>query len=197
MPYGDVIPAESRGFFYRWRWPIVGVAVTVPALVFALLATSRPQVVVYPTTDFARLPVSASTPPTPAAPISCVSVRRVNGTPKLVDEVCGSPASTFRVIGRVRDVARCVHDADITYSSSSGAVCLDYDWAADQCLLITSDAVSKVDCTKRGAVRPEMAIIGAVDVTYCREGGIAHPVRHFTVCTLAGKKNCQGRTSGT
>ena len=81
-----------------------------------------------------------------------------------------------------------MRDADLIYSSSSGAVCLDYDWAADQSLQITNDAVSKVNCADRGAMLPEVAIIGAVDVTYCREGGIAHSVRHFTVCTRRGQK---------
>ncbi len=105
-------------------------------------------------------------------------------------------ASTFRVIARVGNVSQCVRDADLTYSSSSGAVCLDYDWAPNQCLQITDAAVSKVNCADRGAVLPDVAIIGDADLTYCREGGIAHSVRHFTVCTLAGDKNCKGRTHG-
>jgi hypothetical protein len=193
-------PSARRGFFSRWRWPIALAAVTIAALVFAVMGPGGPQVVVYPTTDFARLPVSATTL-TLAAPASCVSISHVNGSLKLVDEACGSPASTFRVIARVADVSQCVHDADLTYSWSSGpksgAVCLDYDWVADQCLQITGESVSRVNCADRGAVRPQLAIIGAVDVSYCREGGIAHRVRHFTVCTLAGDKNCKGRTHGT
>jgi len=152
--------------------------------------------VVYPTTDFAHLPVSATTSTRQASTASCVSIRRVNGSTSLVDEACGSPASTFRVIGRADSVAQCVRDADLTYAAATGAVCLDYDWAADQCFQITDDAVAKRSCVGRGVVRPEMAIVGAVDVTYCREGGIAHPVRHFTVCTVAGDKNCKGRTHG-
>lgn len=195
MHFGHVIPSERRPLFYRWSWLVVLIAVTVTALVFVWLGAERPQVVVYPTTDFARLPISAST--TPAVPTSCVAVQQINGSPKLVDEACGSPASTFRVIGRVGNASQCVHDADLTYSSPSGAVCLDYDWVADQCLQIANDAVSKVNCADRGAVRPEMAIIGALDVSYCREGGIAHSVRHFTICTLAGNKNCTGRANGT
>jgi len=196
MRVGHVIPNEDNGFFSRWRWPIALGALTVTALVIAGLGAFKPQVVVYPTTDFARLPISATTFTTPTAPMACVSVRHVNGSPKLVDEACGSAASTFRVIGRVGNASQCVRDADLTYSSSRGAVCLDYDWTANQCLQITKDAVSKVNCADRGAVLPEVAIIGAVDVTYCREGGIAHTMRHFTVCTLAGDKNCKGRTHG-
>ncbi|OBH22006.1 hypothetical protein A9X04_00575 [Mycobacterium sp. E3247] len=91
---------------------------------------------------------------------------------------------------------QCVPDADLTYSSSGGAVCLDYDWAANQCLRLTEDSVAKVPCADRAAIRPDMAVIGAVDVSYCREGGIAHSVRHFTICTLAGNKDCKGRTIG-
>jgi hypothetical protein len=196
MRIGHVIPTEDRGSFSRWGWSIVLAAVTVGALVFGLLAVSNPQVVVYPTTDFAHLPISATTPAAPSAPAPCVSIQHVNGSPTLTDEKCGSPASTFRVLGRVGNVAQCVPDADLTYSSPAGAVCLDYDWAANQCLTITSAAVSKVDCTKHGAVQPETAIIGSLDVTYCREGGIAHSVRHFTVCTLAGDKDCNGKKRG-
>jgi hypothetical protein len=200
MRVGHVSPAEHRGFFYRWRWPIALAAVTVTGLAIALLVVQRPPVVVYPTTDFAHLPISATASTNPAAPESCVSIHQVNGSPKLVDKACGSPASTFRVIDRVSDVSECVRDADLTYSWSSGpasgAVCLDYDWAADQCLRITSNAVSKVDCADRDAVRPEIAIVGAVDVSYCREGGVAHPLRRFTICTLAGNKDCKGRTHG-
>lgn len=196
MRVGHVIADEHRGSFSRWRWPIVLGVLTVAALVLAGLGALKPQVVVYPTTDFAHLPISATTSTTLTAPISCVSVRRVNGSPKLVDEACGSTASTFRVIARVGSVSQCVRDADLTYSSPSGAICLDYDWAANQCLQITTDAVSKVNCAERGAMLPDVAIIGAVDVTYCRDGGIAHSVRHFTVCTLAGDKNCKGRIHG-
>jgi len=134
----------------------------------------------------------------PAKAPPCVSLRGVIGP---VDEPCGTPASTFRVIGRVAQASQCVPDADLTYSwtaaQSSGTMCLDYDWVADQCLHISDNAVSKVDCTDRAAVRPQLAIIGAVDVSYCLGGGIAHRVRHFTVCTLAGNKDCNGRTRGT
>jgi hypothetical protein len=193
-------PSGRRGVFARWRWPIALAALTITALLIGWLGPGGPQVVVYPTTDFARLPISA-TAATPSAAASCVSARHVDGSLKFVDQACGSAASAFRVIGRVADVAQCVPDADLTYSWSSGwksgAVCLDYDWVADQCLQITKESVAKVNCADRGAVRPQMAIIGAVDVSYCREGGIAHRVRHFTVCTLAGDKDCKGRTHGT
>ncbi|WP_428338657.1 hypothetical protein [Mycobacterium sp.] len=105
-----------------------------------------------------------------------------------MDEPCGSPASTYRVIGRVDRESQCVHDADLTLSWSAGgksaATCLDCDWVAGQCLHIAGQSVAKVECTSRGAVQPQVAIIGAVDVSYCREGGIAHRVRHFTICNV-------------
>ena len=180
-----------------WRWVIVIATALVAAVTFTLLVRGRPQVLLYPTTDFVGLPISAgSSAPAKAPP--CVSLRGVIGP---VDEPCGTPASTFRVIGRVAQASQCVPDADLTYSwtaaQSSGTMCLDYDWVADQCLHISDNAVSKVDCTDRAAVRPQLAIIGAVDVSYCLGGGIAHRVRHFTVCTLAGNKDCNGRTRGT
>jgi hypothetical protein len=197
VPVNPVSPSGRRGFLYRWRWPLALAAVTVTALVIPWLAASGPRAVVYQTTDFAGLPTMSGPP---AGAQSCASIRHVDGSARLVDEACGSPASTFRVIGRVADAAQCVRDADLTYSWSAGAksgtACLDYDWAADQCLHIGSNAVSKVNCADHGAVRPQMAIIGAVDVSYCLEGGIAHRVRHFTVCTLAGDKDCKGRTHG-
>jgi hypothetical protein len=189
-------PSDRRGGLYRWRWPIALSALTIAVALIGWLGPGGPQILVYPTTDFTRLPVSAANP-VPAAPSSCVSLREANGSAQLVDETCGTPASTYRVISRVAAESQCVHDADLTLSWSaggkSGATCLDYDWVAGQCLLIGGQSVSKVDCTRRGAVEPQMTIIGAVDVSYCREGGIAHRTRHFTVCTLAGDKDCKGK----
>jgi hypothetical protein len=199
-PVRSVSTSGRHGVGFRWRWPIALAAPAAGAVAVAVWGPGGPDVVVYPTSDFARLPVSAASL-TPAAPTSCASLRPVNGAMQLVDEACGSPASTFRVIGRVAEESQCVHDADLTYAWSSGAksgvACLDYDWAADQCLQITKESVAKVNCADRGAVRPQMAIIGAVDVSYCSGGGIAHRVRHFTVCTLAGDKNCKDKKRGT
>jgi hypothetical protein len=189
-------PSDHRGGLHRWRWPIALFALATAVVLVGWLGPGGPQIVVYPTTDLARLPVSAADP-VPAPPSSCASLRQVNGSPQLVDETCGTPASTYRVIDRVAAESQCVHDADLTLSWSSGgksaATCLDYDWVAGQCLLIANQSVNKVDCTRPGAVQPQMAVIGAVDVSYCREGGIAHRVRHFTVCTLAGDKDCKGK----
>jgi hypothetical protein len=196
MRVGHVSPFERSGFFSRYRWPLALTGAVAVALCLPLFAARGPQLVIYPTRDFTQLPLRPTALATPGRPESCASIQHAGGSPKLVEEVCGSTASTFRIIDRVSDVSRCVRDADQTYSwksgTKSGAVCLDYDWAADQCLRIAKRVVTKVGCAEQGAVLPEMAVIGAVDVSYCREGGIAHPVRRFTVCTLAGK-NCKGR----
>lgn len=196
MHIGHVSRFERRGFVYRYRWPLVAVAVLIGAFAVPFAGASGPEVVIYPTRDFTQLPVGATASTNPMRRPSCVSIQRTEGSPKLLDRTCGSPDSTFRIIDRVSDVSKCLRDADQTYTwrsgSNFGAICLDYDWAANQCLNITNTSVSKVGCGQPGAVLPEMAIIGAVDVSYCREGGIAHSLRHFTVCTLAGK-NCKGK----
>jgi hypothetical protein len=187
-------------FGSRWHWILGLTVVAVTAALIGWLGPGGPQIVIYPTTDFARLPVSAAAL-TPAALSSCGALQRTNGLATLIDEPCGSPASTYRVIGRVDNESQCVHDADLTLSWSaggrSGATCLDYDWVAGQCLQIGGQSVAKVECTRRGAVQPQLAIIGAVDVSYCEGGGIAHRVRHFTICTLAGDKDCKGKPRAT
>lgn len=59
---------------------------------------------------------------------------------------------------------------------------------------ITETASSRYQqASKRAKSR---ILVGAVDVSYCREGGIAHSVRRFTICTHAGDKDCKGRTNG-
>lgn len=48
-------PSMRHGRVFRWRWPIA-----LAAIAFAMLAVLRPQTVVYPATDFARLPLTKS-----------------------------------------------------------------------------------------------------------------------------------------
>lgn len=199
-PVGSTGSTASRTLFRRLGWPAALSVLAIAAIAVAVLAVTRPQTVVYTTTDLTALPVSVNPLPAQQSP-SCVSLGDSDGATKLIDQQCGSSASTFRVIGRVSDVTQCVRDADLTYrwasGPTSGAVCLDYDWAAGQCLRIGRESVHKVDCAQRGAVKPDMAVIGAVDVSYCREGGIAHRVRHFTICTQAGDKDCKGKPRDT
>lgn len=181
----------------RWGWPITLGVLMFTALVCAVTPVFHSPVVVYPTTDFARLPTSPTGPATDHA-LACASIRRGPRGPELAEQMCGSPASALRVLARVGDKTQCVGDADLSFTQSAGAgagaVCLDYDWVAGQCLHITDDDVSKVSCAQPRAVQPEIAVIGAVDVSYCRESGIAHSIRHFTVCTLAGDKDCKRKT---
>ncbi|WP_428338708.1 hypothetical protein [Mycobacterium sp.] len=58
--------SERRNAVYRWRWPSAFAAVALTVGVIGWLGAGGPQIVVYPTTDFARLPVSAADP-VPAA----------------------------------------------------------------------------------------------------------------------------------
>jgi hypothetical protein len=200
VPVGSMSRSPRRDLIFGLPWLALSAAAAVIAIAFAMLAVTRPLTVIYTTTDLTQLPLTAAALPS-ERPTPCVSLALRNGAATLIDQQCGSPASTFRVIGRVSDVAQCVRDADLTYSwssgSTAGAACLDYDWTVGQCLHIAGDDVRKVDCGQRGAVRPEKAVIGAVDVSYCLGGGLAHRVRHFTVCTQAGDKDCKGKTRDT
>lgn len=174
------------------RWLVLLVVLTVLPLGCAVLGTRGPAVAVYASADFTHLP---------AATDGCASIHQVGDSKELVEQACGSSASTFRVIGRVGESSQCVGDADLIYTWSSqmlsGAVCLDYDWTPGQCMLITPDTAAKSDCADSASVRPDGAIIGAVDVSYCRSGGIPHPVRHFAICTIPGNEPADRRTNGS
>lgn len=175
----------------HWGWPITLIALVCVAVLYAATPALHRKVVFYPTTNFSQLPTgnSAANPHR-----SCVSLRRGTRGPELSEQTCGSPASALRVIARVTRTADCVGDADLSITqaegSGSSALCMDYDWSPGQCLRITDNDVAKVNCARPGAIQPDIAIIGAVDVSYCRESGIAHPIRHFTVCTITGDKDC-------
>lgn len=189
-----------RSALSRWGWPLAVAAATAGAVAIAVSGPGLPAVEIYPTTDFTRLPVSVASLAV-QAPQSCASIQQVGEVSTLVDQRCGSPASTYRVLNRVAATSQCVRDVDLTYTwtagGKSGVACLDYDWVAGQCLHISQQSVLKVNCLQRGAVQPQMAVIGAVDVSYCKEGGIAHRARHFTICTLSGDKDCKGKPRGT
>lgn len=117
--------------------------------------------------------------------------------PQVVAVPCGSVDSTYRIVQRVANSRECPADSDLKYSWQSkpvaGALCLDYDWASDTCIRIESDYAAKENCPTGSAptnrsVRPELVIIGTSDLKYCRIGGVPHPVRKFTVCTVPGQK---------
>jgi hypothetical protein len=83
--------------------------------------------------------------------------------------------------------SECVDDVDVRYSmvanGNAMTLCLDYDWAAGQCITITAQYAAKSECTtKPGNVRPQIVVSGAVDSSYCESGGVVHPVRKFTMC---------------
>ncbi len=132
------------------RWLVLLVVLTVLALGCAVLGTRGPAVAVYASADFTHLP---------AATDGCASIHQVGDSKELVEQACGSSASTFRVIGRVGESSQCVGDADLIYTWSSqmlsGAVCLDYDWTPGQCMLITPDTAAKSDCADSASVRPD------------------------------------------
>ncbi|WP_420196500.1 LppU/SCO3897 family protein [Mycobacteroides abscessus] len=109
---------------------------------------------------------------------------------------CGSPESTYRIVQRVANSSECPADSDLKYSWGSapvaGALCLDYDWTADSCIRIEPDYAVKEKCltgsSTTQSVRPELVVTGTSEMKYCRIGGIPHPIRKFTVCTVPGQK---------
>lgn len=158
----------------------------VAAGVMAWADDPESPVVVYASTDFTQLPAGRDDGNS-TGQAQCVSVDTTVEPPVVNEQTCGSSQSTFRVIDRVGHDSDCVSDADVIYSWASGAVlgalCLDYDWGNGQCLRITEHTAAKALCSESDVVRPQFAVIGAVDVSYCPSGGIAHPVRRYTICT--------------
>jgi hypothetical protein len=122
---------------------------------------------------------------------SCVKVLTENSYPVIQSEECGSTESVYRIVERVPRASNCFKDSDVTYSWKPGGVeetlCLDYDWTSKDCMIITLHNAAKGPCGgNSSAVRAETVVLGAVDISYCKFGGIPHPVRRFTVCVAQG-----------
>ncbi|TDZ93524.1 hypothetical protein [Mycobacteroides salmoniphilum] len=119
----------------------------------------------------------------------CVNLDQELGKTRLNKVQCGD-TSAFRVIQVVSIKEQCVDDADLTYSSVTKryVACLDYDWSADRCLMVKQGRpVRKVDCATPDSERVEAIVISTDNTLNCSQGGFAHPVRRFTVCTEAQK----------
>lgn len=124
------------------------------------------------------------------APVrACVNIA---GTPARADLAlvdCSSDLATYRVIQRVRTPSECIADADRPFYFSDGrdewTACLDLNWDNARCISIDG-VVSRVACDEpnlHNIIRPTELILNTATVDGCADGGYAHPIRRFTVCT--------------
>lgn len=104
---------------------------------------------------------------------------------------CGAPDDSYIVIQQVHNKDQCVADADYKFWSTTAdgheyAVCMDYHWIRDTCLSITkrdSHRVSCNDASQPGREKPVRLVTDTTSLDRCPDGGFAHPVRKFSVCT--------------
>lgn len=169
------------------KWAIyLGSALTlVCALFVGFLASDHGKASVYVTRDFQS--IANEVPNKGLARDECVSIAGTAELPLVQAEACGSATSTYRIVQRASSAKGCISDVDIAYSyttdTTSGALCMDYDWSTEHCMAISENSVSKEPCVELGSVKPTFVVVGGIDVSYCRSGGVAHPIRRFTVCT--------------
>ncbi|SKT85252.1 Uncharacterised protein [Mycobacteroides abscessus subsp. massiliense] len=140
-------------------------------------------------------PQQVSSPVEVGYPVgTCVKVYGSRSHTEISAAECGSLESNYRIIQRASDPRQCVSDADRLYyhngKDGEWAACLDYAWTPESCISITASSVERTDCDDPKApdkVKPIRVIVGVTDVSSCRSGGYAHPVRRFTVCTQMQK----------
>jgi hypothetical protein len=125
----------------------------------------------------------------------CIYLRGVsNQTPTIEPTACGSAHSNYRIVQIVRGSEQCTKDVDQRYrytiANEPAAICLDYDWSSSNCLAIGTAkawhaiAVTCANPPLRPAERPIAVVYNTKDVNQCPDGGFAHAIRGFTVCTL-------------
>ncbi|WP_420915339.1 LppU/SCO3897 family protein [Mycobacteroides chelonae] len=169
----------------KWAICLGGVSTLACALFIGFLVADHGTAPVYVTRDFQSIANEVLNKG--LGRDECVSIVGSAELPLVQAEPCGSSASTYRVVQHANSPAGCVSDVDIAYSyatdTARGALCMDYDWSAGHCMTISEKAVSKDSCAELGSVKPTFVVVGGVDVSYCRSGGVPHPIRRFTVCT--------------
>lgn len=125
----------------------------------------------------------------------CLKVVGTPDRPDAVKATCGSPDSTFKVIGTGSSSEDCPMDVDSyysthsTFSDTSTTVCMDVDWVVGQCMSVDPDNGRdplRVDCADTAQPHRQRAteiLTGVANVDQCRSGiGYAYDQREFTVC---------------
>lgn len=154
---------------------LVFTAVALMAMMFLVMFTLHAPAV-YAVNDPAEIPGVADG--------ECLSVSQDRTNVPQIDRVpCQTAASVYRVIDRVGDPGKCVSDSDAQYKLRETFLCLDYDWDRTNCIAIYAERPFKEQCGRSlQSLRPEMIVVGGRDVSYCKNTGISHPVRKYTVC---------------
>jgi hypothetical protein len=125
------------------------------------------------------------------APVrGCVNLMGPQRSPSLKGVPCGSADNNYIVVQRVETPDQCVADADQRFylngEDGQWTACLDYAWRSETCLSIGTVSAQSVSCDDLNAPnrqRPTRIQAGTTTTAGCPDGGFAHPVRRFTVCT--------------
>lgn len=125
-----------------------------------------------------------------AAAGACVALGGEPAAPILDIVQCGSRNNGYRVVERVHTPEECKSDVEQKFymngEDGQFTACLDYAWMAGDCLSIGSFTAIRASCDDMSVPRRERPVSVLLDVTSadaCPDGGFAHPVRRFTVCT--------------
>lgn len=121
---------------------------------------------------------------------SCIALSGPNRNSITAKEArCGTAESNYRIIAIRPTRDQCPADSDQRYrrwnKDSQQTLCLDFDWVASGCMSIGQETwyAKRVVCTESRSERPTKVLLDVNSVAACPDGGYAHPVRRFTVCT--------------
>ncbi|MGL4306154.1 MAG: LppU/SCO3897 family protein [Mycobacteriaceae bacterium] len=112
---------------------------------------------------------------------------------------CDDAEASHRVVQVVRDPSSCVADVDQKYytntSSGEWSACLDYNWTTSRCIDRTGDNAATINCDEstKDHYRPTKVIVGDGTGSKCQDGGFAHKVRKFSICTTLTKAHSESR----
>ncbi|MGN7778860.1 LppU/SCO3897 family protein [Mycolicibacterium sp. 22603] len=135
-------------------------------------------------------PQPPDVPGAQSAPVgACVSLTGPQSNPSLAVVDCGSELNGYRVIQRVHTPDQCVKDADQRFylnpEEGQWTACLDYAWSDKDCLSISDITAIRARCDDTTVKRdkPMKVLVNSISTAGCPDGGFAHPIRRFTICT--------------
>lgn len=121
---------------------------------------------------------------------TCVNLYGTQDSAVVSKVGCGSPDNNFIVVQQVKNPAECVGDVDQKYYTNTVSgeytLCLDYYWVQDSCFGMNGFDIKRVNCADKTQMKREKPIkleLNTASASDCPDGGFAHPVRRFTICT--------------